>query len=309
MEKYAILRNPGQEYWNQIVKYLVSNENWVSSLNDYQLFLNAFGNNFHLLVAIDIETRNFIGAISVLTYPPPYSLTQIGLYVVVKKYRGGGIGSQLWNEAMKLATPNMFLYADEPMDEKYRDRCGFNKIPDWNLNMSTIEVQNVQANRLDHDTNLNIRVPDAKDWKAIARYHQKLLPQLNSQQLIKLLLSSPGMHWAIATDKKKEIVGLARIRDTYNHVLAIGPLYGDSLIVASSVLRFVLNQIPDLQNFKLLKTDWPTTNEKVAVLLNKLTNGNYETDTRKMHPQWTTEIFEIPTTKVFAISQPDLAII
>ncbi|KAI6180197.1 N-acetyltransferase domain-containing protein [Aphelenchoides besseyi] len=114
MEKYAILRNPGQEYWNQIVKYLVSNENWVSSLNDYQLFLNAFGNNFHLLVAIDIETRNFIGAISVLTYPPPYSLTQIGLYVVVKKYRGGGIGSQLWNEAMKLATPNMFLYAVSP---------------------------------------------------------------------------------------------------------------------------------------------------------------------------------------------------
>ncbi|KAI6241110.1 Acetyltransferase, GNAT family [Aphelenchoides fujianensis] len=159
MENIAILHNPERRYWEQIVAYVPRQEGWMNAVDDYALFLAAFPGAFHLLVAVDSTSREFVGIVSVATYAEPRPLSQIGMYVVRKERRGRGVGSAPWAEAMRVVAPRRFLYADEPMDVKYAERFGFDKSPGWTLRIAVAPLRAVRPRRLAHDAALAIRTP------------------------------------------------------------------------------------------------------------------------------------------------------
>lgn len=52
---------------------------------------------------------------------------------------------------------------------KYRDRHGFNKIPDWHLVTARMENRKVKPLQLNHDPTLTIKLPAACGWDEILK--------------------------------------------------------------------------------------------------------------------------------------------
>jgi len=310
MDDITILRNPDPKYFEDIVEYVVTQEGWINSVHDYKTFSDAFpGENFILLVAVDSETQEFIGSICVATYLKPEPLSAIGMYVVKKEFQGKGIGTKLFDEAMRLSAKKKFLYGVADMVPRYRDKFGFDKMPDWHLVSAHSDIRKVKPLQLNHDPTLIIQTPAACGWDEIAKYYQKFLPQLDGSELIKALLCEPQSHCGVAVTNEKRIVALVRVRETFNSELSIGPLLGNDLIAACTVLRHVLSRIQNLREFKTLSIQFPNTNTDVRDFMQQLTDGEYKIGQLKTYPQFTDEIFELPTHHIYAISQNDISIV
>jgi len=292
------------------VKHVFVQEGWVNSVHDYKTFSTGFSEeNFVLLVAVDSETHEFIGSVCVATYTKPESLSTIGLYVVKKEFQGKGIGTKLFDEAMKLCAPRKFLFGVEKMMPRYRDKYGFDKIPNWHLREVKTEICNVKPLQLEHDLTLNIKLPAECKWNEIAQYYRKFLPQLDSDQLIKALLCEPESHSGVAFANNNQIVALVRVRETFGKELFIGPLLGNDSIAASTVLRHVLSRIPNLHEFKMLKLEFPNVNTDVLNFMRQMTDGQYSVAESKCYPQFTDKVFELPVHQIYAVSQGDISIV
>jgi hypothetical protein len=55
------------------------------------------------------------------------------------------------------------------MMPKYRDRYGFDKIPDWHLVMARMENRKVKPLLLNHDPTLTIKTPEQCGWEEISK--------------------------------------------------------------------------------------------------------------------------------------------
>jgi len=145
MNRITILKNPAQKYWNKIVEHVFVQEGWINSVHDYKMFSRGFSNeNFVLLTAVDSKTDDFVGSVCVGTYIKPEPLSAIGMYVVKNEFHGKGIGSRLFDEAVKLSAPRKFLYGVDDLMPKYRDRYGFDKMLDWYLHKVEADCCNVK---------------------------------------------------------------------------------------------------------------------------------------------------------------------
>jgi hypothetical protein len=61
------------------------------------------------------------------------------------------------------------------MMPKYRDRYGFDKIPDWHLLTFNIEMKKVKPLQLNHDPTLIVKRPLEVGWDAITKVNLKIL--------------------------------------------------------------------------------------------------------------------------------------
>lgn len=59
------------------------------------------------------------------TYTKPEPLSAIGMYVVKKEFQGKGIGSKLFDEAIKICAPRKFLYGGDLILEKMYENNAF----------------------------------------------------------------------------------------------------------------------------------------------------------------------------------------
>jgi len=310
MNRITILRNPAQAYWNKIVEHAFVKEGWVNSIHDYKALIKGFPNEkFVFSVAIDSETRNFVGCVGVGTYVKPEPLSAIGMYLVKDEFQGKGIGTKLFDAAIKECAPKKFLYGVEKLMPLYRDKYGFNKMPDWYLSEAHSKVSNIKPLQLNHDPSLKIKLPEECGWNEIAKYYQTFLPQLDGSQLIKALLCEPQSYSGVAVTNDNKIAAIARVRETFDKELFIGPLLGSDPIAASTTLRHVLSKIPNLQNFEMIKVVFPNTNTDILEFMRQLTNGNYIVAESKCYPQFTHEAFELPVHQIYAVSQGYISIV
>ncbi|XP_035213923.1 uncharacterized protein LOC118187759 isoform X1 [Stegodyphus dumicola] len=83
-----------------------------------------------VVIAESSQSKQIVGACSGMAYGPGRGF--MGLYMVREEYRGRGIGTQLWNKAMKhLEDRNIGVRGLESMFSEYRDKRGFLHQPDY----------------------------------------------------------------------------------------------------------------------------------------------------------------------------------
>ncbi|XP_035213926.1 uncharacterized protein LOC118187759 isoform X3 [Stegodyphus dumicola] len=83
-----------------------------------------------VVIAESSQPKQIVGACSGMAYGPGRGF--MGLYMVREEYRGLGIGSQLWNKAMKhLEGRNIGVRGKEFMFSEYRDKRGFVHQPNY----------------------------------------------------------------------------------------------------------------------------------------------------------------------------------
>jgi len=134
---------------------------------------------------------------------------------------------------------------------------------------------------------LRIKSPEECGWSEIFKYYRTFLSQLDGSQLIKALLCEPQSKCAVAVTNDGKIVAMARVRETFNKELFIGPLLGENSIAASTVLRHVLSQIENLHEFTKIKLEFPNVNSDALEFMRKMTNGKYNVCTLRSYPQFT----------------------
>lgn len=122
-------------------------------------------------------------------YVGPEPLSAIGMYYVHKDHQGKGIGSRLFQQAIGLCTERKFLYGGwslypllslpvlvEKMTIKYRERHGFNKLPNWNLAAARMNAQRLNPFQLDYDSTLSIMTPSEFGWDRVTKVCPSLFP-------------------------------------------------------------------------------------------------------------------------------------
>ncbi|KAI6223106.1 Acetyltransferase, GNAT family [Aphelenchoides fujianensis] len=309
MDRFDVLTNPGQELWEKIVENVSLNEGWASANTDLAFFHDAFPGNFTLYVAVDKETGELAGSVSVATYAQPEPLSMLGMYAVVPKFKGQGIGTALWAKAMEICAPRMFLYGAEAMREKYARKWGFDKIPDWKALTSRTLIRKVFPLLLHHDPTLHWRKPEEVGWEAIEKYYKKFLKDVDGSQAIRAMLQVPGAESLVMRTNEDRIVALVRVREAYGKTLVVGPLLGNDDIAATSALRQVLCNLLTLREFKHFVIQYPSTCTETRKMMDVMCKSDYTTDVVATYPQWTERVFDLPVQHVYALSQSDVAIV
>ncbi|XP_035213922.1 uncharacterized protein LOC118187758 [Stegodyphus dumicola] len=83
-----------------------------------------------IVVAENIQLKQIVGTCSGMAYGPGRGF--MGFYMVREEYRGRGIGTQLWNKAMKhLEGRNIGVRGLENMFSLYTDKRGFVRQPNY----------------------------------------------------------------------------------------------------------------------------------------------------------------------------------
>src|SRR5262245_15825061 len=98
---------------------LAAREGWNPGLHDANCFHEADPAGF-LIAESD---GRFAGCVSAVSYEGRFGF--VGLYVVVPKFRGRGIGTRLWRQAMKRLTGHLVGLDGVPAQEENYRRSGF----------------------------------------------------------------------------------------------------------------------------------------------------------------------------------------
>jgi GNAT superfamily N-acetyltransferase len=68
------------------------------------------------LIQAFTDTQEFAGSVCIATYTEPEPLSAIGMFYVLPSLQGRGIGSYLFDEAIKLCAPRKFLYGGKSLN-------------------------------------------------------------------------------------------------------------------------------------------------------------------------------------------------
>ncbi|CAD5229647.1 unnamed protein product [Bursaphelenchus okinawaensis] len=309
-ENVELLINPSNDYWQQLCKLIVEEEDWLNALHDYETWRSAFGDDFKLIVAVDKETKALIGSISVTQYHGQDDLSIIGCFFVTKQNRGKGVGQFLFEEAKKQCTNHKFLFGAASMTKKYAEVHQFDKLPDYAVIRRTIVINRLRPLLLNNDPTLILKHPAAVGWDHIAKYLQKYSRTLQTIHCVKALMTQPGAHPLVALTTEDRIVAIGVVKEQYNQTLSVGPLLGNDPIATSTVLRGILLNIDNLMDFKKFVMESPTNNEESDKMIRQLSEGHYEAHFgHELQPQFTDSVVSLPDAHIYGIGQSDVSLI
>lgn len=259
-------------------------ENWVLSENDLHVWKTGYGkDNFNLLVAVDRKSNKTIGSITSALYVPvdgSEPLVTIGMFFVCPSHRGTGLGLTLFERILKddrFDGLNWGLNGVPTMSEKYAKKYGFDKYNDWNIKVLEIPIGFVETNNLMSDK--TVQIVDVKDIdiEQVLSYDFDIQgKRVKRDGMVKSLLRAGNSYNKVALNEFGQVVGYCNIRTAFSNQLSMGPLYANNSSIAETLVKTVLESIPNFSEFTNLWI-FPTDLNKQAInLANKLSNGNLQ---------------------------------
>ncbi|CAI5440073.1 unnamed protein product [Caenorhabditis angaria] len=257
-----IIINPSQEVFEEIVKWSGETEDWAFQLGDYDFWRNNF-DQLWFFTLFEKESKNLIGSVSLARWDsdgekPLYS---IACYYILPEYRGGSYGRIIFDKAMQIVgNDNVTLSGVTNMVEKYSKFYGFDKIAPYFHVYTTIKLADLSIPSDLSD------LYETKNWKnvdsGLLNEYDLTICSRKRQNIQNAWFNLKNTFTKVAFEKSTgKIVGYSTIRIVERNKLSVAPLYADNLKVASRLFADILNEIPNLQNFKSVSLLYPGANQ------------------------------------------------
>ncbi len=198
---------------------LAAREGWNPGLHDAEYFYRSDPDGFF----IGLSGNNPVGCISAVSYGGRFGF--IGLYIVTPKYRGKGLGTALWQHAMRhLKNQNIGLDGVLHQQENYRE-SGFK------LAYRNVRYQGTNFPRIAADEEL---MPlDNVDFEQLTTYDSKFFA-VPRKQFLEGWVRMPDSH-AVAMMRDRKLCGYGVIRRC-RRGFKVGPLFANDEKTAETLL-------------------------------------------------------------------------
>jgi len=198
---------------------LAAREGWNPGLHDAEYFYRSDPDGFF----IGLSGNNPVGCISAVSYGGRFGF--IGLYIVTPKYRGKGLGTALWQHAMRhLKNQNIGLDGVLQQQENYRE-SGFK------LAYRNVRYQGTNFPRIAADDEL---MPlDNVDFEQLTTYDSKFFA-VQRKQFLEGWVRMPDSH-AVAMMRDRKLCGYGVIRRC-RRGFKVGPLFANDEKIAETLL-------------------------------------------------------------------------
>ncbi|KAE9555079.1 hypothetical protein FO519_001740 [Halicephalobus sp. NKZ332] len=308
MEDIEFINDAGFDRWKDIVQLIEKSERWALSENDFHWWKTGFGpSNLNLLVAVDKRTNQTVGCVVSAYYEPTDGsepLMTIGAFFVHPSYRGTGIGLALFNKVIddpRFKDINWGLDGASSMTKKYASKYGYDKYMDWKTSYFKISVEDVEPSRLDKSKEITIvGVNDVEIGKILEYDFNIQGKRVRRDKVLKSLLRGSDCFSRVALNKDGEVVGYGNIRKGLGRQLSTCPIYAETPEIASTLLREILESIPNLKSdytyLWLLPAD---TNKAATELIQKLSGGK-AVDCGVSYGQFTKSVIQTDGSKIFS---------
>ncbi|GIY76146.1 n-acetyltransferase domain-containing protein [Caerostris darwini] len=203
---------------------------------------------FHVAV---LDSGEVIGVCSAVIHNPNFVF--VGIYAVLEKYRGYGIGKKVWDACMEhIGSRNAALNAVPDKLVLYRDRGGFPIVETaWTC------VVNETENPVNHEA-LSDQIPDGIVLEPFQESH---LPSMFEYDLalmgyerrkaLELNCKEFGSKTLVA-HKDGKCVGFGTIKRSCTNFGQVGPLYADDPAVAEVLLRRLIASHTEVKGFAMM---------------------------------------------------------
>ncbi|CAI4226220.1 unnamed protein product [Auanema sp. JU1783] len=268
-------RNPTRATWSSLIQSAYESDYWSMSVTDLQLWRKAFGKRFEILVAFDPSFYP-VGCICATTYShrsSPSRTTFIGFFYVIQRYRGNGIGNELFRQMISdKKNCNLYLNSSWTMIEKYRLRYNFSISTDWKfryyeVNPAHLRFTNPRIPNSSKIVNLN-----ETNLQGVLKYDDTF-HDLERSTFMKLFLTQDCAETKVAHEGDNVIgVGTARLLP-HGH-LFIGPLYAkDQEIAKTLLLQLIRGRY--YGRYVNIQFRIPTTNENAKQFLDAISGERW----------------------------------
>jgi GNAT superfamily N-acetyltransferase len=205
---------------------LAAREGWNPGLHDAEYFYRTDPGGFF----IGLKGNNPVGCISAVSYSGRFGF--IGLYIVVPEHRGKGLGTALWQHAMRyLKNQNIGLDGVIQQQENYR-KSGFK------LAYRNIRYQGTAFPKAAADDEL---VPlDNVDFDQLATYDSKFFA-VPRKQFLEGWMRMPDSR-AVAMMRDQTLHGYGVIRRC-RRGSKVGPLFANDEKIAETLLLELSNDV------------------------------------------------------------------
>jgi hypothetical protein len=269
---------------------------------------NGFGNeNFRLIIAVDKETKETIGSVSTAYYKSIENsepLMTLGMFFVRPDKQKLGLGTELFKLALndsKFKDINWGLNGVEKMTKGYATRYGYDKYLPWHVCNYDILGEKLNPSNLESDSSVSTVSMNNINSMDLIKYDASILNSVRRDGYILNLLNEKNSFSKIAVDYSGKVVGFGNICFNEENKLYIGPLYSNTNSIAETVLKSILETIPNLNSYKNLIISPPNLNEEAKKIFDKLSDGNVKSNAI-IYGQFTKHAIKADPTKIFSIT-------
>ncbi|KAE9547339.1 hypothetical protein FO519_009449 [Halicephalobus sp. NKZ332] len=311
MENIEFINDAGLDRWKDVVRLTGEIEDWDLSDDDWHWWKNGFGpSNFNLLIAVDKKTSQTVGSITSSYYEPidgSEPLMIIGMFFVHPDYRGIGLGLQLFNRVVddpRFKDINWGLKSVPEMTKRYASKFGYNKYTDWRVGAFKIPIKNMDPSTLEKIK--EITIADAKDVEIekIVKYDFNFQgKRVRRDGALKFLFREDNYFKKVALDKDGEVVGYGIIRKTFNNQITAGPMYAETPEIAGTLLREILESIPNLKSEYTNLWFFPADTNKGAIELIQKLSGGKVIEFEAWYEQFTKSAVPTDGNKTFSVME------
>uniref|UniRef100_A0A914VWV7 N-acetyltransferase domain-containing protein n=1 Tax=Plectus sambesii TaxID=2011161 RepID=A0A914VWV7_9BILA len=308
MSSYFTIEEASFDDWKRVVDLCTETDRWSFTYDDFHVWKKAFGEDKSRFLAAKASDGDVLGFVCMAKFDP--NITTIGMHYVQPKYRGQGIGTQLFDKIMqdsKAQGRNICLNGISYMSEKYADRKGLNNYADWILSILNING-GADTSKIAHlaGNSKVVNISDV-DVAKIAAYDQSVAANIDRSKLVEAWLNHPAAWSKVALDGNGSVVGYGAARMVTLDRLLFGPLYANDKATAAALIKAILDHDTSLPT-RRIQFFSPSTNDDLFDVLELLSGGNCD-DGGYFVSQFTGQLLTIDTKNVYAVSDHALGFI
>uniref|UniRef100_A0A914WRN5 N-acetyltransferase domain-containing protein n=1 Tax=Plectus sambesii TaxID=2011161 RepID=A0A914WRN5_9BILA len=228
--------------FKEIVDLCRSLEDWENAYEDYQVYMEACGEENMNFLAAKNEAGKMIGFAALLKFPS--NTAALGAYIILPDYRSQGIGPKLFDKLIEDSVRegrNIGLLAEMKMAEKYEIRYGFDKRASFDIDILVITNVRISQPEIEH-WKKEIVGPDEIELKKLIEFDHAVTRIGERAAFVKAWTSHPVGQAKVAIDLDGKIVGYAVARLCHEKLLVIAPIYAADDTVAR---KLFLSLVPE----------------------------------------------------------------
>ncbi|CAG2103008.1 unnamed protein product [Medioppia subpectinata] len=219
------------------------------------------------VVAQDITTSKLLGYCGILNLSP--ELSYVFVYAVRPECQGLGIGTALWDKAMKrVGDRNITLQASEPkVIDIYKNRQKFTLIPDRRLVIASGKpVINALTASI---RGISLVDMNDKNIADVIEYDKQVCDGLDRTVQLRALAIQFKTTNLVAINDSNQVMGYCLILEFLSGTLFVAPLYADNQQIAELLLKNCLQRIPNWETKEITLSYWDSNPESIEIT-NKL---------------------------------------
>uniref|UniRef100_A0A914DL47 YitH acetyltransferase (GNAT) domain-containing protein n=1 Tax=Acrobeloides nanus TaxID=290746 RepID=A0A914DL47_9BILA len=194
------------------------------------------------------------------------------------------------DDKFEILTNPGFSYWEEQLANTYKYEGWVHSIHEYNMWKAAF------GDKFNHFVVVDKEV----DFEKFMEFDRKITSGLERGDYIKEFFSMQGSYNKVVTSSDDEIFGYCNIRECIDNYLIIGPFYAQNSLAASTVLRAVLESIPNLKNFEILKALAPSNNTDAIKLFETLSTGKFKIGAKNLI-QFTSHLMKVTDEKVYSV--------